>query len=95
MVDLASHTDEIPHDATEKQRLEALIGTISAYIEYYHGGSVELIDYDGKIATIRLGGACLGCPLSPTTLEGWVKGTLRPFFPDVEIVAKQEAEQAS
>jgi Fe-S cluster biogenesis protein NfuA len=90
MVDLTSHSEDIPHDATEEQRLSALIGTISAYIEYYHGGSVELVSYEGNVATVRLGGACLGCPLSPSTLEGWVKGTLEPFFPDVEIVAYEE-----
>ncbi len=87
MVDLSSHTDDIPHDASEHERLESLIGTVSAYIEYYHGGSVKLVAFDGKTAKVQLGGACLGCPLSPTTLEGWVAGTIRPFFPGIEIVA--------
>ncbi len=87
MVDMEAHASEIPHDASDRERLEALIGTVSAYIEYYHGGSVTLVDFDGKVARVQLGGACLGCPLSPSTLEGWVAGTIRPFFPDIEIAA--------
>jgi Fe-S cluster biogenesis protein NfuA len=35
---------------------------------------------------VRLGGACLGCPLSPSTLHGWVEGTVRQFFPDIKSV---------
>ena len=33
----------------------------------------------------ELGGSCEDCPLSPATLQGWVAGTLRQFFPDVEV----------
>ncbi len=69
----------------EEKMLRALIEQISAYIEQYHGGSAELISFDGKIAKVELGGACLGCPLSAATLKGWVRGTVQQFFPDVEI----------
>jgi Fe-S cluster biogenesis protein NfuA len=33
-----------------------------------------------------MGGACEGCPLRPATLRGWVEGTIRQFFPDIEKV---------
>ena len=71
---------------TEKDRMSALIERISAYIEQFHGGSVEMISYDGKTLKVRLGGACLGCPLSPNTLHGWVEGTVRQFFPEISSV---------
>ncbi len=79
-------TDPTVPDA---ERLRALLERVSAYIETYHGGSVEVIDYDEKkkILYVRLGGACLGCPLSPTTLHGWVEGTVRQFFPDIRVEA--------
>ena len=64
----------------------ALLEKISAYIEHFHGGSVELVAFDGKVLQVRLGGACLGCPLSPSTLHGWVEGTVRQFFPEIERV---------
>ena len=71
---------------SEIESMRALLEKINAYIELYHGGSVEMVDFDGKILKVRLGGACLGCPLSPNTLHGWVEGTVRQFFPDVEAV---------
>ncbi len=76
-----------PNTYSEKEQLNALIDRISAYIEQFHGGSVEFVSFDGKILQVRLGGACLGCPLSPNTLHGWVEGTIHQFFPDIKVQA--------
>ncbi len=70
-------------DATPQERMQALIELISAYIEQYHGGSVEMVGYDGEILTVKMGGACDGCELSEGTLRGWVEGSVRQFFPDL------------
>ncbi len=67
-------------------QMKALLEQLSAYIETFHGGSVEYVQFDGKVLKVRLGGACLGCPLSPSTLHGWVEGTVRQFFPDIDRV---------
>ncbi|MDO8754737.1 MAG: cyclic nucleotide-binding domain-containing protein [Anaerolineales bacterium] len=66
--------------------LRHLIENLNAYIEQYHGGTVEFISFDGHILAVKLGGACLNCPLLPSTLHGWVAGTVRQFFPNVEVV---------
>ncbi len=71
---------------TEEERLKALLEKINAYIDHYHGGSVEWVSFEGRILKVRLGGSCLGCPLSPSTLHGWVEGTIRQFFPDIQVV---------
>ena len=76
------------HD--DDQRMKGLIEFLSAYIEQYHGGSVQLLEFDGKTVTVELGGACIGCPLSLNTLHGWIEGTVRQFFPDVEQVVDVE-----
>jgi Fe-S cluster biogenesis protein NfuA len=73
-------------DPKAELQMKALLEQLSAYIETFHGGSVEYVDFDGKVLKVRLGGACLGCPLSPSTLHGWVEGTVRQFFPDIERV---------
>ncbi len=73
-------------DPKTELQMKALIEQLSAYIETFHGGSVEYVEFDGKLLKVRLGGACLGCPLSPSTLHGWVEGTVRQFFPDIEQV---------
>lgn len=81
--------DTVP-DFSKAEQLKGLIDQLNAYIENYHGGSVELISFDGKIVKVKLGGACLGCPLSPITLKGWVEGTIRQFFPEIEAVEAAE-----
>jgi Fe-S cluster biogenesis protein NfuA len=73
-----------------EDQIRALVENISAYIEHFHGGSVELVSYDGEVVKVRLGGACLGCPLSPATLHGWVEGTIKQFFPNVKIESATE-----
>lgn len=70
----------------KEEQMKGLVEQLSAYIEHFHGGSVEYVSFDGKKLNVKLGGACLGCPLSPATLHGWVEGTVRQFFPDIEKV---------
>ena len=70
-------------DVPPQERMEALISTISAYIEHYHGGAVEMVSYDDDVLQVRLLGACEGCDLAEVTLHGWVEGTVKQFFPDV------------
>jgi Fe-S cluster biogenesis protein NfuA len=78
-----------PNPATSEineEQMRALLEKISAYIEHFHGGSVEMVSLEGKTLKVHLGGACLGCPLSPSTLHGWVEGTVRQFFPEIDRV---------
>jgi Fe-S cluster biogenesis protein NfuA len=69
-----------------QEQMKGLIEQLDAYINTYHGGTVDMISFDGKVLKVHLGGACLGCPLSPSTVHGWVEGTVRQFFPEVEKV---------
>jgi len=71
---------------SKDEQMKGLIEQLDAYINQYHGGSVELVSFDGKNVRVRLGGACLGCPLSVNTLHGWIEGTLKQFFPEIETV---------
>lgn len=71
-------------DIKAEIQMKALVEQLSAYIETFHGGSAEFVSFDGKILKVHLGGSCLGCPLSPATLHGWVEGTVRQFFPDIK-----------
>lgn len=79
-------TAKRPPNTSTEERLRGLIEQLNAYIEHYHGGSVEMVSFDGKVLKVKLGGACLGCPLLPNTLHGWVEGTVRQFFPEIERV---------
>jgi Fe-S cluster biogenesis protein NfuA len=71
---------------TQEAQLRALLEKLSAYVEQFHGGTVEFVSFDGKTLRVHLGGACLNCPLLPATLHGWVAGTVHQFFPEIEVV---------
>ena len=71
-------------DVPPQERMRSLLEVLSSYIEQYHGGWVRLVDFDGKVLRVEMGGACQGCHLSATTLQGWVAGTVRQFFPELE-----------
>jgi len=79
----------IPTDTnTQETQVRQLIENISAYIEQFHGGTVEFISLKGETLMVKLGGACLHCPLLPATLHGWVEGTVHQFFPQLHVVAE-------
>jgi Fe-S cluster biogenesis protein NfuA len=83
-----------PRESSVQSSLQALIESLSAYIEQYHGGAVRYLGVENNVLKVKLEGACLGCPLSPSTLHGWVEGTVRQFFPDIERVEAVEEPKA-
>ncbi len=72
-------------DYSFEEKVNGLVDQLNAYIEQYHGGSVEIDRIEGNNVYVRLGGACEGCPHAQATLQGWVAGTLRQFFPDISV----------
>ena len=55
-------------DFSVETKIKTLIAQLSAYIEQYHGGSVELDRIEGNTVYVRLGDACEDCPLSDATM---------------------------
>jgi Fe-S cluster biogenesis protein NfuA len=54
------------------------------------GGDVELVDVQNGIVTVRLRGACAGCPMSQMTLKNGIEKLLKREIP--EIVAVQATQ---
>jgi len=69
-----------------EEKVRGLVEQLNAYIEQYHSGSVEIDRIEDNAVFVRLGGACEDCPHAQATLQGWVAGTLRQFFPDINVV---------
>jgi Fe-S cluster biogenesis protein NfuA len=81
--------EDVGKEAAISEQLGALVQTISAYIEHYHGGAVEMVAFHDNVLEVELSGACEGCDLAPVTLHGWVAGTIHQFFPDVKVIAAE------
>jgi len=52
------------------------------------GGDVELVDVSDGVVTLRLTGACNGCPMAVMTLRHGIEGVLKEQVPEIkEVVA--------
>jgi Fe-S cluster biogenesis protein NfuA len=54
------------------------------------GGDVELIEVRDGVVTVRLKGACSGCPMSQMTLKNGIEKLLKKELP--EIISVQAAK---
>ncbi|MEJ5359860.1 MAG: NifU family protein [Desulfobacterales bacterium] len=50
------------------------------------GGDVELVDVQDGIVTVRLRGACHGCPMARMTLKNGIEKLLKREIPEVVTV---------
>lgn len=50
------------------------------------GGDVELIDVQDGVVTVRLQGACAGCPMSQMTLRNGIERLLKQEIPEIKSV---------
>jgi Fe-S cluster biogenesis protein NfuA len=50
------------------------------------GGDVELVDVKDKVVTLKLTGACNGCPMATMTLKGGIERVLKEEVPEIEEV---------
>ncbi|NWF77088.1 MAG: NifU family protein [Chloroflexi bacterium] len=52
------------------------------------GGDVQLIDVKNGVVTLRLTGACGGCPMATMTLRNGIERVLKEQVPEIkEVVA--------
>jgi len=52
------------------------------------GGDVELVDVKDGVVSVKLTGACAGCPMSSMTLKSGIERVIKERVPEVtEVVA--------
>ena len=50
------------------------------------GGDVQLVDVNDGVVTVRLKGACSGCPMAAMTLQHGIERVLKERVPEVKEV---------
>jgi Fe-S cluster biogenesis protein NfuA len=70
-----------------KERVEEALQFIRPALQN-DGGDIELVDVDedSGVVTVRLVGACGGCPMSQMTLKAGVERVLKEAVPEVTSV---------
>ena len=64
------------------QRVREAIESFRPYIQA-DGGDIDLVSYEDGVATVRLRGACSGCPHAALTLKMGVERFLKQHVPEV------------
>lgn len=68
------------------ERIKEVIKTKVRPILVMDGGNIEFIDYKDNVVSVKLLGACRGCPLATITLKSTVENIIKEEVPAVESV---------
>ncbi|MDA3897457.1 MAG: NifU family protein [Desulfobacteraceae bacterium] len=70
-----------------KEKVQKVIDKIRPSLQA-DGGDVELIDVVDGIVTVKLQGACAGCPMSQMTLKNGIERLVMQEIPEIKAVEK-------
>ena len=68
-----------------KEKVEAALAQIRPALQA-DGGDVELIDVKDGVVSLKLKGACGGCPMASVTLQQGIERVLKEQVPEVKEV---------
>lgn len=87
-------TEQIKLTATpENEREEKIVNILEEYVRpavESDGGAIHFKSFDNGTLTVRLSGACSGCPSSSQTLKGGIENIFKKFMPEVQEVVAEE-----
>jgi Fe-S cluster biogenesis protein NfuA len=82
------------HPVALADRVRGALDEVRPYLAS-HGGDVELLGVERGMVSLRLKGACSGCPSSTVTLRSAVEEAIQRAAPDVDgIVAEDDPAAA-
>ncbi|MEW5948354.1 MAG: NifU family protein [Thermodesulfobacteriota bacterium] len=65
-----------------KEQVQSVLDKIRPVLQR-DGGDVELVDVKDGVVSVRLTGACKGCPMSQMTLKNGIEKYLKKEIPEV------------
>ncbi len=68
-----------------REKIEKVLDQIRPHLQA-DGGDVEYVGIDDGVVTVRLTGACNGCPMSQMTLKNGVEKVLKENIPEIKSV---------
>ncbi len=68
-----------------REKVETALDKIRPSLEA-DGGNVELVSVKDGVVTVKLTGACAGCPMSTLTLQNGIERILKQEVPEVKQV---------
>ena len=68
-----------------REKVEAALAKVRPSLQA-DGGDVELVDVKDGVVSVKLTGACGGCPMATLTLQHGIQRILKEEVPDVKEV---------
>jgi len=68
-----------------KDKIEKTLAKIRTALQQ-DGGDIELVGIEDGVVSVRLKGACAGCPMSQMTMANFVEAELRKEVPEIKKV---------
>jgi len=68
-----------------REKVEAALNQVRPTLQA-DGGDVELVDVEDGIVSVKLVGACGGCPMATMTLKNGIERILKMQIPEVKEV---------
>ncbi|MFA5645557.1 MAG: NifU family protein [Candidatus Ratteibacteria bacterium] len=72
-----------------KEKVEAALKEIGKFLAA-DGGGCELVEVEGSKVTVRLKGACSGCPFAMITLKTRIEKIIKERVPEITEVVSVE-----
>ena len=92
---LKSELVPVPADIPLRARVQSVLDALRPLIQW-DGGDVDLIDVTpAGVVSVRLRGACVGCPSSQATLRLGIEKNLREKVPEITQVISIEEDDAA
>tara|TARA_B100000780_G_C21096451_1_gene442242 strand:- start:113 stop:733 length:621 start_codon:yes stop_codon:yes gene_type:complete len=79
----------MPQNEAEEKIINLLEEYVRPAVEG-DGGAIHFKSYENGILTVRMSGACSGCPSSSATLQGGIKNLFNRFMPEIQDVVAEE-----
>jgi Fe-S cluster biogenesis protein NfuA len=73
------------------KKIKELIDTYVKPAVEMDGGNIEFKSWEDGIVTVKMQGACSGCPSSTVTLQAGIEGMLKRMIPEVRQVVSEMA----
>lgn len=91
--------DNNQYSNTAQEGDSELVAKIKNVLETYvtpavamDGGSISFVSFDEGVLTLKLQGACSGCPSSMVTLKQGIDSLMKRFVPEVEEIRAEEED---
>ena len=71
------------------KKIKELIDTYVKPAVEMDGGNIEFKSWEDGVVTVKMQGACSGCPSSTVTLQSGIEGMLKRMIPEVKTVVSE------